>query len=124
VSLSDSKLFFIDPTLHFIAHLYCLGCFGTESIDQVFGQDVLKFPMKEETSDLPIFSTDGGLNPASSKSMNILFKKHVLNAGFSSNVTSYSMRHGFTRDLLASNVSIEVVKKLLHHTPTSTDAVC
>lgn len=34
------------------------------------------------------------------------------------------MRRGFTRDMLASGVTADVVKKLLHHTPSSIDAVC
>ena len=33
------------------------------------------------------------------------------------------MRYGFVRDLFARGIPTDTVKKLLHHTPTSTDAV-
>jgi DNA-binding transcriptional MerR regulator len=54
--------------------------------------------------------------------MNDLFRKYAVEAGFPAHVTSYSMRHGFVRDLLGAGVPLHVVKKLVHHTPQSNDA--
>ena len=123
LSLSDPKLFFIDPTLHFIAHLYILKCFGEKPIEEVFGQDVLVFPFEKNTLEFPIFSGFDRKKPASAHSMNRQFKKYAIEAGFPANITSYAMRHGFVRDMFASGTPTETIKKLLHHTPSSIDAV-
>src|SRR3954449_11807846 len=114
VSITDPTLFFIDPTLHLVAHLYSMGCFGDKGIDEIFGRDVLVFPLEECTVDLPIFRAADGMKPASENNMNARFKKYALAAGFPSHVTSYSMRSGVARDLLSKGVSDETVKKLLH----------
>lgn len=84
VSLTDPNLFFIDPTLHCIARLYCLGCFGTGSVDEIFGQDVLVFPTREDTAEIPLFSGPGRKKPVSENGMNKLFKKYAIEAGFPS----------------------------------------
>lgn len=82
VSLADPKLFFMDPTLHCIAHLYQLGCFGTGSVEETFSRDVLVFSFEEDKLDLPIFTGFDGIKPASANGMNRLFKKFTLDAGF------------------------------------------
>jgi hypothetical protein len=82
VSLTDPKLFFIDPTLHCIAHLYSLGCFGPGSLEEIFGRDVLVFPLADATKDIPIFTGRYKVNPVSANGMNKLFKRFAIEAGF------------------------------------------
>ena len=123
VSLTDPKLFYIDPTLHCIAHLYWLGCFGSGTLEEIFGRDVLIFPLSESTKEIPIFTGRNKNKPASASGMNRLFKQFAFEAGFPSNVTSYSLRRGFVRDLFSRGMPVDAVKKLLHHTPNSTEAV-
>jgi hypothetical protein len=122
VSFTDSKLFFVDTTLHVIAHLYALGCFGPGSIEDVLGRDVMVFPLADWAADIPLFAGTDSTKAVSQHRMNQLFKALVLEAGFPAAVTSYSLRSGFVRDMFASGLPTDLVKKLLHHAPMSTDA--
>lgn len=80
------------------------------------------FPTLNDSADLPIFTRVDKFKPASEVTMLQLFQKFAVKAGFSAHITSYSMRYGFVRDMIALGIDIETVKKLLHHTPTSVDA--
>jgi hypothetical protein len=102
--------------------LYTLGCFSEGSIDDIFSQDVITFPLDESKMDIPIFLACDGEEPSSADRMSKHFKQHAKDAGLPGHVSSYSMRSGFVRDLFSREIPDETVKKLLHHTPRSTDA--
>jgi integrase len=72
--------------------------------------------------DTPIFLAYDGKEPSSATRMTRRFKQYAMKAGLPGHVISYSMRSGFVRDLFAREIPDETVKKLLHHTPRSTDA--
>ena len=72
--------------------------------------------------DFPIFFAHNARDPISAHRMTQNFKECASRAGLPDNIVSYSCRSGFVRDLFAMNMPDEKVKKLLHHSPSSSIA--
>ena len=114
ISHKDPKLFYIDPVLLAISLLYRRGYFGSGTVNEIFGQDVLNFPILDEWKEKPIFTSHShqGIdlnNPASEDSMNQRFKTSTLRAGLLG-CTLYSFRYSFARDLLTYGIRDDDVK--------------
>lgn len=57
VSFSDPRLFFIDPVLLAMAILHRRGCFGKGSVKEIFGKNVVIFPISNEWKKRPVFAS-------------------------------------------------------------------